>query len=133
MREVEVTLSDWTFRSIEAFQVLTYNKDYFRLRKPLERRLYDVGRKMCGEKKIFRIGLEKLKDRCGSKSTMREFRRLVKAIAEDDIVHNHFPDYSLRLLDVAMVAFYNRRAEFADEAASGLSAEVVRGGQGDGS
>src|SRR3546814_1864476 len=68
---------------------------------------------MCGGKKIFRIGLEKLKDRCGSKSTMREFRRLVKAIAEDDIVHNHFPDYSLRLLDGDMVEFSNRRAAIA--------------------
>ena len=124
MREVEVTLSDWTFRSIEAFQVLTYNKDYFRLRKPLERRLYDVARKMCGEKKVFRIGLEKLKDRCGSRSTMREFRRLVKAIAEDDIVHNHFPDYALRLLDGDMVEFSNRRATIAVEPPVELPVEI---------
>src|SRR3546814_1605633 len=79
---------------------------------------------MCGGKKIFRIGLEKLKDRCGSKSTMREFRRLVKAIAEDDIVHNHFPDYSLRLLDGDMVEFSNRRAAIAVEAPVELPVEI---------
>lgn len=109
MREVEVTLSDWTFRSIEAFQVLTYNNEYFRLRRPLERRLYDIARKMCGGKRSFRIGLEKLKERVGSRSTTREFRRLVKEVVAMDMVHGHLPDYSVRLSDDDMVEFVNRR------------------------
>lgn len=111
MKEVEVTLSDWSFRTIESFQVLTYNPEYFRLRKPLERRLYDIARKMCGEKKTFRIGLEKLKDRCGSRSTPREFKRLVKAIADDDAAHAHIPDYGIRLGDDEIVEFTRRKTE----------------------
>lgn len=110
MREVEVTLSDWSFRSVDTFQVLTYNPEYFRLRKPLERRLYDIARKMCGEKKTFRIGLEKLKDRCGSRSTLREFRRLVKAIADDDAAHSHMPDYAVRVGEDDIVEFQKRKA-----------------------
>lgn len=115
MREVEVTLSDWSLRSIESFQVLTYHNDYFRLRKPLERRIYDIARKMCGEKRTFKIGLEKLKDRCGSRSTLREFRRLVKAIALDDELHGHMPDYGVQLLDDDMVEFTRRRGDLEVE------------------
>jgi plasmid replication initiation protein len=109
MREVEITLSDWLYRSVQNFSVLTYSNRYFRLRKPLERRLYDIGRKMCGEKRVFRIGLVKLKDRCGSRSSLREFRRLVRAIADDDAEHAHIPDYAISINDDDMVQFLNRR------------------------
>jgi len=39
MQEVEIVLSDWVFNAIEAREVLTLHRDYFRLRKPLERRM----------------------------------------------------------------------------------------------
>ncbi len=44
----EVVLSDWFMRAIEANDVITISNDYFRLRRPLERRLYEIGRKHCG-------------------------------------------------------------------------------------
>ena len=37
MQEVEVKLSDWVFNAIRHNEVLTLHRDYFRLRKPLER------------------------------------------------------------------------------------------------
>ena len=39
MQEVEVKLSDWVFSAIESREVLTLHRDYFRLRRPIERRL----------------------------------------------------------------------------------------------
>jgi hypothetical protein len=36
---------------------LTLNRDYFRLRKPIERRIYEIARKHCGRKKEWSIGL----------------------------------------------------------------------------
>ena len=45
---VTVTLSDWIYRSVLARSVLTLHRDYFRLRKPLERRVYEIARKHCG-------------------------------------------------------------------------------------
>jgi plasmid replication initiation protein len=39
MQEIEITLSDWVFNAIQGKEVLTLNRDYFRLRKPLERNL----------------------------------------------------------------------------------------------
>ena len=39
---VTVTLSDWIFRSVVSKSVLTLSRDYFGLRKPLERRIYEI-------------------------------------------------------------------------------------------
>lgn len=99
MLDVEVTLSDWVFDAIRANEVLTLHRDYFRLRKPLERRLYELARKHCGVKTEWKIGLDLLQKKCGSNSTNREFRRLIKTIADDDAAHKHMPDYSVSLED----------------------------------
>jgi plasmid replication initiation protein len=93
MLDVEVTLSDWVFDAIENNHVLSLNKHYFFLRKPLERRLYELARKHCGSQKQWKCGLELLRDKCGSSSTVKEFRRLLGKIIEDDITHDHMPDY----------------------------------------
>ena len=50
MQEIEVKLSDWVFSAIRHNEVLTLHRDYFRLRKPLERRIYELGRKHVGKK-----------------------------------------------------------------------------------
>lgn len=107
MQEVEIRLSDWVFNAIRHKEVLTYNRRYFRLRKPLERRLYDIARKHCGTKTEWKIGLEKLQMKCGSASTMKEFRRLISTISEQDKVHAHMPDYAVHIAD-DMVTFINR-------------------------
>lgn len=107
MQEVEIKLSDWVFNAIEANEVLTLHRDYFRLRKPLERRIYEIARKHCGRKDQWSISLNKLRLKCGSNSPMYEFRRLVRAIVQQDIEHAHIPDYALSL-DDDMLTFTNR-------------------------
>ena len=97
MQEVEVQLSDWVYNAIQHREVLTISRDYFRLRKPLERRLYEIARKHCGTKPMWRIGLSKLKYKCGSHSTDKEFKRLVSKITAENIVHRHMPDYDIAL------------------------------------
>lgn len=107
MQEIEIELSDWVFNAIRAHEVLTLHRNYFRLRKPLERRLYELARKHCGRQTQWRISLPALQRKCGSTSTTREFRRLVGAIVEQDEAHHHMPDYAIRL-DGEMVVFENR-------------------------
>jgi plasmid replication initiation protein len=97
MQEVEVKLSDWLFNAIRAQEVLTLSREYFRLRKPLERRIYELARKHCGRQKEWRVSMEVLMKKCGSGSTLREFRRLVAAIAHEDAEYNHMPDYEIRI------------------------------------
>lgn len=96
MQEVEIKLSDWVFNAIKAQEVLTLSRDYFRLRKPLERRIYELARKHCGRQREWRISLEVLLKKCGSGSSLREFKRLVSSIAAEDEKHSHMPDYEIR-------------------------------------
>lgn len=119
MQEVEVRLSDWVFNAIRAKEVLTLHRDYFRLRKPLERRLYEIARKHCGQQAKWVISLTKLHQKCGSNSTEREFRRLVRNIIDEDVQHGHMPDYALSMADDT-ITFTNRRTE----ARSGLRLSV---------
>jgi plasmid replication initiation protein len=112
--EIAVKLSDWVFRSIEAKEVLTLHKDYFRLKKPIERRVYEIARKHCGKQDSWRISLELLKLKCGSHSPIKGFRHDIKEIAKGD----HLPDYSV-FMEEDTVTFYNRHAIKAPAALAG--------------
>ncbi|TPE49162.1 replication initiator protein A [Amaricoccus solimangrovi] len=107
MHEIEVTLSDWVLNAVTAREVLTLHRNYFRLRKPLERRLYEIARKHCGQAASWKIGLGKLKSKCGSYSTDKEFRRLLANIVAEDAAHAHMPDYSIEM-DEEFVTFRAR-------------------------
>lgn len=100
MTRVRVKLSDWTFRAIQGMEVLSINPEYFRLRRPLERRLYELARKHVGEQvRPFRIGIEKLQKKVGSNSPPKKFRFFLKEISAAD----HLPDYTMRLDDKCVV------------------------------
>ena len=88
---VTVTLSDWMYRSVVSESVLTLHKDYFNLRKPLERRVYEIARRHCGRQAEWRIGLELLLKKSGSTSPRRVFRKMIRDMADED----GLPDYSL--------------------------------------
>ncbi|WP_299654997.1 replication initiator protein A [uncultured Jannaschia sp.] len=92
MTKVRVTVSDWTFRAVTGMEVLSINTDYFRLRRPLERRLYEIARKHVGEQtRPFVIRIDTLQKKVGSSSPLKKFRFFLKEIAQDD----HIPDYAL--------------------------------------
>jgi plasmid replication initiation protein len=109
MSELRVTISDWVFNAVVGREVLTLHKDYFRLRKPLERRMYELARKHCGKQDEWSVSLDLLKKKCGSTSTEKEFRRLVGAVCAEDAKHHHIPDYALTL-ESDSVRFTNRGA-----------------------
>ena len=104
MVAVEVTISEWLYNAVSAFEVLTIHPDYFRLRKPLARRLYEIARKHCGHQTEWMIGLELLQEKAGSKSTLKEFRRAIRVIEADDSL----PEYRMMLTHDDKVKFYVR-------------------------
>lgn len=108
MSEVRVNLSDWVFNAVLGKEVLTLHRDYFRLRKPLERRVYEIARKHCGKQDEWCISLELLCKKCGSSSTEKEFKRLVTTICAEDMKHSHIPDYAMTF-DGQNVKFINRQ------------------------
>lgn len=91
MVRVSVALPDWLYRSITSKSVLTISPDYFRLRKPLDRRIYELARKHCGNNKSWKFDLDTLLERSGSTASMKEFRKAIKSLGES----NQLPDYSV--------------------------------------
>jgi len=60
MVSVQVTLSEWLYRAVLSKSVLTLSRDYFGLRKPLERRLYELARKHCGRQDQWKASVDTL-------------------------------------------------------------------------
>ncbi len=108
MFEVKINLSDWVFNAVLGREVLTLHRGYFRLRKPLERRMYELARKHCGKQDVWSISLDLLRKKCGSTSTAKEFKRLVTTICTEDAAHSHMPDYAI-ICDGYKVTFTNRQ------------------------
>lgn len=88
---LNIQISEWLFNSIQRHKVLTLSRDYFRLRNPLDRRIYELARKMCGSQQRFDVSLEKLLPRTGMKDSIYKFRHKIKHLVESD----HLPDYQL--------------------------------------
>ncbi len=91
MVSVAVTLSEWLYRAVLSKSVLTLSKDYFSLRRPLERRLYELARKHCGRQPEWHVSVEVLCKKSGSASPRRVFRAMLREIIRDA----RLPDYTL--------------------------------------
>jgi plasmid replication initiation protein len=95
----EVKLSRWLMRAIESDQVVTISNDYFRLRRPLERRLYEIARKHCGSKSKWQISLTTLQNKTGSNAPIKRFRHNLREIIKADVT----PFYRFELDDNDLV------------------------------
>ena len=111
MVKLEITLSEWFYNSIVGKEVLTINRNYFLLKKPMERRLYEIARKHCGNQRQWAILLIPLMEKTGSTSTLRLFRSRLKTIIE----HDHLPDYSMSLDDNDIVTFYRVASDIKNQ------------------
>jgi plasmid replication initiation protein len=105
MLAVEISLNKWLYNAIVACEVLTLNRDYFRLTGGLERRLYELARKHCGHQAKWTVRMEVLHKKSGSRATLVKFREMVKrAVAGDSL-----PDYRLSYDQaVDQVLFYTK-------------------------
>ena len=121
MLDVEITLSDWVFDAIENNHVLTLNRGYFFLRKPLERRVYELARKHCGRQPEWRISLATLHKKTGSTSPIRVFRAALRRMIEDD----NLPDYRLTEEPGDVIRVTRLRPEVAPGSRPAVSAEAL--------
>jgi plasmid replication initiation protein len=101
----EVKLSEWVFNAICAHEVLTLHRDYFRLKKPMERRVYELTRKHCGQQNSWSCSVTVLHKKSGSRSELKEFRRAIRHLAR----HDYLPDYAVEFDEQRdQVIFRNR-------------------------
>ena len=74
----QIRLSEWMMAAVNSNQILTLDRDYFRLRRPLDRRLYQIVRKHCGRQESWDIGLPKLHAKSGTRVSVKEFRYRIR-------------------------------------------------------
>lgn len=110
MISVSVTLSEWLFRAVLAKSVLTLSRDYFSLRKPLERRVYEIARKHCGRQPEWQISVSLLHKKSGSNSPLRVFRAMLREMIAVDTL----PDYHLAELAGDILQVSQRGAVLED-------------------
>lgn len=132
---LEIELCDWLYRAVCKGEVLTINRDYFRLTGGLERRVYALARKHCGQQPKFEIGMQRLQEKSGSVAPLKKFRFQLRQIAKE----NALPDYTIAIDDERDIVIFRprdraalqRRAQEAVEqgfvTAQGLVGALVAG------
>jgi plasmid replication initiation protein len=121
MVSVSVTLSDWLYNAVLSQSVLTLSRDYFRLRKPLERRIYEIARKHCGRQARWVVSVDLLLKKSGSASPRRVFRKMLR----DMIAADHLPDYEMMELPGDKIAFTLRGGLVEDPSTASAPAPLA--------
>lgn len=79
---VEITLSEWQYNAILAGELLTLDKDYFRLKSPTHMAIYLQIRKHCGKQGKWKINFKTFQKKIGHKGELYKLRKIVKALAD---------------------------------------------------
>lgn len=108
LKYLEICLSDWIFRAIQSAEVLPISRDYFRLRAPVDRRIYEIARKHCGRQTSWRVGTDLLQKKVGSKQAVKHFHAHLRGLVSS----NHLPDYAVTI-EGEQTVFYRRSAREA--------------------
>jgi len=118
MVSVSVTLSEWLYRAVLSKSVLTLSREYFHLRKPLERRIYELARKHCGRQASWSVSVDTLLKKSGSASPRRVFRKMLR----DMIGAETLPDYHMQELAGDLIRFSQK-----GRVLGGVLAKVLEG------
>lgn len=113
MSSIAIELPSWLYRAVVSGEVLTLDRDYFRLRGGIERRLYELARKHCGQQPRWTIGLESLHRKTGSQSPLKAFKHQLMKLVKSD----HLPGYRIGYqLATDQLTFYKRKSGKAAKA-----------------
>lgn len=107
--QFSVTISEWLYNGLVNFEVLTMDRSYFRLTSSIERRLYEIARKHCGDQGLWKINIDLLMEKVGTKVSRAKFREELRLIMMKDSL----PEYRLALDTSAKpddVVFYSRNS-----------------------
>jgi hypothetical protein len=76
--------------------------------------MYELCRKHCGNQTYWEIGLETLYGKFGVKSELREFRRKIKALVQEQAIPDYFIEYKTakETGTIEKIQVYQDRAAF---------------------
>jgi plasmid replication initiation protein len=103
LKYLDIKLSDWLFRAIDAAEVLPISREYFRIRRPIDRRIYEIARKHCGKQASWKVSIGLLQKKCGSRQAEKHFAAHLREL----VAGNTLPDYNVAL-DMGCVVFTRR-------------------------
>lgn len=102
-----VTLSEWLYNALLSFEVLTLDPRYFTLTRSIDRRLYELARKHCGEQAMWKVNIDLLAEKIGTARERFKVRDEIRAAIKADAL----PEYKIALdtgSDPDFVVFYTR-------------------------
>ena len=94
MTEIEVSLPKWIMDAIYSKHILKFNPNYFTLRSPVHRKLYELMRKHCGRQQHWRMKLSNLQQKMGVKGRLPDFKRIMIKSETANNTQNFMPDYN---------------------------------------
>jgi len=103
----DLKLSDWLYRGIwnAKKEMLSMSRRYFEIRSPLERRLYQIARKHCGNQTDWSVSLSTLHHKVGSEAPLKKFRMNIR----DAVKKQQLPDYMIIFAEAADKVVFARR------------------------
>lgn len=122
IRSLELKLSDMVIETVQSMNVLTLHPDYFRLSRPIERRVYEIARKAVGQGESWSFLMPTLHLKSGSKGSLREFRRQMKPIIEKDFLPDYMVIYDE---DADRLTFVNRNTMPLDRQKADETAQMI--------
>lgn len=102
-----VTISEWLYNGLMDFEVLTLDRAYFRLTRSINRRLYEIARKHCGDQALWKVNIDLLAEKIGTSRERFKVRDEIRQAIEAD----ELPQYRVALDTKASpddVVFYTR-------------------------
>ncbi|MDA8416576.1 MAG: replication initiator protein A [Betaproteobacteria bacterium] len=105
---LDIKVCDWLYGAIwnAEQEMLSISRDYFRLEGGIERRLYELARKHCGNQPFWKVGVETLWIKSGSTAALKEFRR---KIFKGQVDLGTLPDYRVQLKpEIDQVWFFSK-------------------------
>ena len=122
---LDIKVCDWLYGAIwnDTQEMLSINRDYFRLEGGIERRLYELARKHCGNQPFWKVGVETLWIKSGSTAALKEFRR---KIFKGQVDLGTLPDYRVQLKpELDQVWFFSKHHKEAIQAVLGANEQTV--------
>jgi hypothetical protein len=92
---VKVRLSNFLWNAVkDKSDILTLSPQYFAIKKPYEKRLYEVARQYCGNSDESKsLSIDILQQRMGAKTSEELFKYTLKKICKN----NNLPDYDVKI------------------------------------
>ena len=105
--QFSVTISEWLYNGLMNYEVLTMDRAYFQLSRSIDRRLCEIARKHCGDQALWKIDIDQLAAKVGTRVSRAKFRdELRQTLRADEL-----PAYRMAL-DTAVkpdsVVFYTK-------------------------